>query len=314
VAPPAAAPAHAVRIDILLDEPIGTIEPTVYSRCAEHIGGVIHDGIGVGPDSPVANIDGVRRSLVEHVRRFGRWREAIEPNHFGTHEFIRFCRLCDAAPYFAAKVGTGSAEEFQQWVEYANAPAGITTWRILRQSVVLPTDEPPEAGIRVTHELDHPNVDVGDGGPTPFGQPPALESRRSSVHSRVRRPVLDGSRPGGVDSQRSADPAEAPTMKISEFQKLIADLYLDRDRARGLDGTYRWFVEEVGELARALRLHASGRATDGGRNLREEFADVLAWLVTLASIVEVDVEAAAREKYAAGCPKCAASPCACPTY
>ncbi len=50
-----------------------------------------------------------------------------EPNHFGTHEFIRFCRLCDVEPYFAANVGTGSPEEFQQWVEYCNAPPGSTT-------------------------------------------------------------------------------------------------------------------------------------------------------------------------------------------
>ena len=60
-------------------------------------------------------------------RRFGRWREETESNHFGTHEFMRFCRLCGVEPYFAANVGTGSAEEFQQWVEYCNAPAGSTT-------------------------------------------------------------------------------------------------------------------------------------------------------------------------------------------
>ena len=60
-------------------------------------------------------------------RRFGRWREETESNQFGTHEFIRFCRLCGVEPYFAANVGTGSPEEFQQWVEYCNAPAGSTS-------------------------------------------------------------------------------------------------------------------------------------------------------------------------------------------
>ena len=60
-------------------------------------------------------------------RRFGRWRDDTEPNHFGTHEFIRFCELCEVEPYLAANVGTGSAEEFQQWVEYCNAPAGSTS-------------------------------------------------------------------------------------------------------------------------------------------------------------------------------------------
>jgi alpha-L-arabinofuranosidase len=148
-----------VSIDVLLGEKIGRIRPALYGHFAEHIGGVIYDGIWVGPDSPVPNIDGIRKSLVEHVRRlgpvvgrwpggcfadryhwqdgigprerrprrFGRWREVTEPNHFGTHEFIRFCRLCGVEPYIAANVGTGSPEEFQQWVEYCNAPAGATT-------------------------------------------------------------------------------------------------------------------------------------------------------------------------------------------
>ncbi|HZW33856.1 MAG TPA: hypothetical protein VFF52_24250, partial [Isosphaeraceae bacterium] len=146
-------------LTVLLDEPIGTIRPALYSQFAEHIGGVIYDGIWVGPDSTVANIDGIRRALVEHVRqigpvvvrwpggcfadkyhwrdgigpparrprRFGRWREETETNQFGTHEFVRFCRLCGVEPYFAANVGTGSPEEFQEWIEYCNAPAGTTT-------------------------------------------------------------------------------------------------------------------------------------------------------------------------------------------
>ena len=48
-------------VTVLLDEPIGTIRPAIYSQFAEHIGGVIYDGIWVGPDSKVANIDGIRR-------------------------------------------------------------------------------------------------------------------------------------------------------------------------------------------------------------------------------------------------------------
>ena len=96
-------------------------------------------------------------------------------------------------------------------------------------------------------------------------------------------------------------------MTISEFQKLIEAIYFERDRARGRDGTFVWFVEEVGELAKAL----ARPRDDRGKNLREEFADVLAWLSTLASIAGIDLEAAAAEKYAAGCPKCGAIPCAC---
>ena len=93
-------------------------------------------------------------------------------------------------------------------------------------------------------------------------------------------------------------------MEIAEFQSKIAELYLDRDRERGAARTFAWLVEEVGELSRALR-------SDDKRNLEEEFADVLAWLVSLASIVGIDVAHAATFRYADGCPKCGASPCAC---
>lgn len=96
-------------------------------------------------------------------------------------------------------------------------------------------------------------------------------------------------------------------MRISEFQRLIEGIYFERDSARGRDGTFVWFVEEVGELARAL----ARPAPDGVKNLREEFADVLAWLSTLASIAGVDLESAAAEKYQGGCPKCRSTPCAC---
>lgn len=93
-------------------------------------------------------------------------------------------------------------------------------------------------------------------------------------------------------------------MNIAEFQKRIEDIYYARDSARGLAGTHMWFCEEVGELTRALR-----------RNQREElegeFADVLAWLATLASIANVDLEKAAQKKYGRGCPRCHATPCTC---
>jgi NTP pyrophosphatase (non-canonical NTP hydrolase) len=95
-------------------------------------------------------------------------------------------------------------------------------------------------------------------------------------------------------------------MRIQEFQKLIEELYHDRDSARGKERTFAWFVEEVGELSRALM-----RGKDP-ENLRGEFADVLAWLATLASLEGISLEDAATEKYARGCPRCGARPCACP--
>jgi NTP pyrophosphatase (non-canonical NTP hydrolase) len=91
---------------------------------------------------------------------------------------------------------------------------------------------------------------------------------------------------------------------LSELQQVIRATYDAKDRRRGVEGTFMWFLEEVGELAAALR---SGTT----RQQEEEFADVLAWLATLANIVGVDLEAAARSKYGGGCPGCGQSPCAC---
>jgi NTP pyrophosphatase (non-canonical NTP hydrolase) len=94
------------------------------------------------------------------------------------------------------------------------------------------------------------------------------------------------------------------SLTISGFQQLIERIYGDKDGARGTAGTFMWFSEEVGELSRALR---RGQR----QNLEEEFADVLAWLATLASMHGVDLEAAAGRKYAGGCPRCHRAPCAC---
>ncbi len=93
-------------------------------------------------------------------------------------------------------------------------------------------------------------------------------------------------------------------MQIAEFQKLIEAIYFERDSARGLAGTHMWFCEEVGELTRALR---RGQTEE----LEGEFADVFAWLSTLASIAGIDLTEAVRKKYGEGCPRCASTPCAC---
>ena len=94
-------------------------------------------------------------------------------------------------------------------------------------------------------------------------------------------------------------------MEIRQFQEIVARTYGERDAQRGLLGNLGWFVEEVGELSRALR-----RGTPAQRD--EEFADVLAWLVSLAEQSGVDLEAAALTRYGSGCPKCSTLPCACP--
>jgi len=93
-------------------------------------------------------------------------------------------------------------------------------------------------------------------------------------------------------------------MQLNEFQRHIESIYYERDRRRGLDGTFRWFIEEVGELAEALR-------EEDQANQANEFADVLAWLSTLASLRGIKLEEAVR-KYSGGCPVCRATPCSCP--
>lgn len=95
-------------------------------------------------------------------------------------------------------------------------------------------------------------------------------------------------------------------MHLRDFQQQIERLYGERDLPRGIDRNFVWFTEEVGELAKEIRREP--RRPD---LLRLEFSDVLAWLVTLASQTGIDL-AEAAERYAQGCPKCGATPCACP--
>ena len=94
-------------------------------------------------------------------------------------------------------------------------------------------------------------------------------------------------------------------MKISEFQQQIRETYFDRDHRRGVEKNFLWFTEEVGELAEAIRKRDK-------TGIEEEMADVLAWLSTLANLLEIDLEKAVEKKYGQGCSRCQGSPCACP--
>ena len=93
-------------------------------------------------------------------------------------------------------------------------------------------------------------------------------------------------------------------MQIAELQDMLRRTYFERDSTRGADGVFRWMVEEVGEVAHAMRTPEDHEA------LELEFSDVLAWLTSLANLLDVDLERAAS-RYANGCPKCGAIPCAC---
>ena len=95
-------------------------------------------------------------------------------------------------------------------------------------------------------------------------------------------------------------------MLLTELQNLIQTMYGSKDSQRGTEGTFMWFMEEVGELSAALR----GSDKDA---LELEFADVLAWLATLANIAEVDLTRAVEKKYARGCPGCGETVCQCGT-
>ena len=94
-------------------------------------------------------------------------------------------------------------------------------------------------------------------------------------------------------------------MTLTQLQQRIRDLFGEKDGRRGLEGTFMWFMEEVGELAASLRGGGSRE------NLVLEFADVLAWLATLANIAGVDLEEAMQRKYGGGCPTCGRTPCGC---
>lgn len=93
-------------------------------------------------------------------------------------------------------------------------------------------------------------------------------------------------------------------MEIKEFQDLIRQIYFTRDVRRGPDKTFLWFLEEVGELTRAYRRKEE--------NVGEEMADVMAWLVSMANLLGIDLETELLKKYGRVCPLCSSIPCACP--
>jgi len=97
---------------------------------------------------------------------------------------------------------------------------------------------------------------------------------------------------------------EQQDVSLRDFQHRIRDMYLEKDRTRGIDGTFMWLMEEVGELAAALR---EGTTEEQAA----EFADVLAWLTTIANVAGVDLASAVEQKYGSGCPGCGLLVCTC---
>jgi NTP pyrophosphatase (non-canonical NTP hydrolase) len=93
-------------------------------------------------------------------------------------------------------------------------------------------------------------------------------------------------------------------MHMREFQEMMRHLYFHRDSKRGVKGTYDWLVEEVEELGESLK-------GNDRKAMENEFADAVAWLASLANVVDVDLEKSTLGKYASKCPKCGHAPCQC---
>ncbi len=155
------------KIFLVKPDTIGTVNPDIYGVFAEHIGGVIYDGIYVGEDSNVENIRGFRKEIIDKLKQANiplirwpggcfaeiyDWRDGIgpkedrptrinwwtfmdkkfEPNLVGTDEFLDFCNMCNAEPYLAGNLTTMSPLSLREWVDYCNSPENTTTLSKLR--------------------------------------------------------------------------------------------------------------------------------------------------------------------------------------
>ena len=93
-------------------------------------------------------------------------------------------------------------------------------------------------------------------------------------------------------------------MNIKDFQDMMKKIYIHHDSKRGIKATYEWLKSEVEELGEAIE--------KGGKDEVElEFADVLAWLCSLANLLNVSLEEVALRRYSGKCPKCKSAPCIC---
>jgi alpha-N-arabinofuranosidase len=147
-------------LDLLLSEPIATINPNIYGHFIEHLGTCIYEGLWLPDQGLCPDVIDALRPLRPPILRWPggcfaddyhwqdgigpreqrprrvnlHWGGVVEPNHFGTHEFIQFCRAIGAHPYISGNVGSGSPRELRDWVEYCNHPAGSTLSDLRRQN------------------------------------------------------------------------------------------------------------------------------------------------------------------------------------
>lgn len=148
------------KIYLIYPKKNGRIAPEIYGHFTEHIGGVFYDGIWVGKDSNIPNINGFRKEIIEKLKKINApvirwpggcyaetydWRDGIgedrpirrnwwdyrdnryETNEVGTHEFMEFCELVGADAYFAANITTVTPMHIRNWMDYCLSPMGSTT-------------------------------------------------------------------------------------------------------------------------------------------------------------------------------------------
>jgi alpha-N-arabinofuranosidase len=144
-----------------------TIDRHVYGHFMEHLGRCVYEGFWVGEDSPIPNTRGIRDDVVEALRRIRpavlrwpggcfadeyhwrdgvgprstrpamvntHWGQVVEPNAFGTHEFMDLCERLGADPYLCGNVGSGTVREMQEWVEYVTYPEGSAMSELRRRN------------------------------------------------------------------------------------------------------------------------------------------------------------------------------------
>ncbi len=150
------------RITVNREKSAGTISRYIYGHFSEHLGHCIYGGIFVGKDSPIPNAEGIRTDVVEAMKAIRlpvlrwpggcfadeyHWRDGIGPrekrrnmvntnwggvtedNSFGTHEFLELCHQVGCEPYITGNVGSGTAQEMSEWVEYLNSDGDSTVVR-----------------------------------------------------------------------------------------------------------------------------------------------------------------------------------------
>ncbi|MCL6459154.1 MAG: alpha-N-arabinofuranosidase [Gorillibacterium sp.] len=152
------------KLIINADTTRGTIDRNIYGHFAEHLGRCIYEGIWVGEDSPIPNTEGMRNDVIDALKNLQipvlrwpggcfadaynwkdgvgpkeqrkrmvnvHWGGVVENNHFGTHEFLRFCELIGAEPYISGNVGSGTVREMSEWVDYMtfNGQSPMADWR-----------------------------------------------------------------------------------------------------------------------------------------------------------------------------------------